>query len=90
LGIRSPSENNKDARNAGERRGSPHCKKISRTIHFVLHLIVCRQLPAVIVLQKFLLPESPCMSRANAARESEPPRGTTLHRQNSMMSFRGF
>jgi hypothetical protein len=33
--------NHEDARNAGERRGSQHCKKISRTIHFVLHLIVC-------------------------------------------------
>jgi hypothetical protein len=41
LGIRSPSGNNKDARNAGERRGSQHCQKISRTDHYVLHLFVC-------------------------------------------------
>jgi hypothetical protein len=88
MGISAVGGNNDDARNAGERRSSQHCKKISRTIHFVLQSIVCRQLPAVISLQKFLLPESPCRSRANAARESEPSRGTTLHRGNSTMSFR--
>jgi hypothetical protein len=58
--------NHEDARNAGERRGSQHCKKISRTIHFVLHLIICRKLPqpkspAVIVVQKFLSPDLSCI-----------------------------
>jgi hypothetical protein len=41
VGIGAVRGNDEDARSAGERRGSQHCSKGSRTIHFVLHLIVC-------------------------------------------------
>ena len=47
MGIRAARGGNKDAHNAGKRQPAQHRQKTSRTIHFVLHLLVCRQLPQI-------------------------------------------